>query len=300
MGCGGGPGSDDEGSGVDCRPEVLELYSLGGGHLEDLAVVPGGVVVSRDSGLIYVSDEGEAITLSTLAGGGVDTHEGLVYWVVREETPPESSIIRAPLEGGQAEEVASGLGWVDGLSVTEAGVFFVSSGFGGTVLRWVPHSGGEPTSLAPAPGPYGRVAADDDWVFFQNEETVRRIPAAGGESSLVVAGDGPLALTPEEVFLGRRTGPTYELVAWSRDGTSERTVAKLGSKPAAAAAADARGAYAIIGGLEDNDLEVVWANDSRATTVLKLGNACELAIDLDDDYVYAADAFFVYAIERCE
>jgi hypothetical protein len=123
-----------------------------------------------------------------------------VYWTLYV-TGGKSVVLEAPIAGGAATLVASGLGFPAGIAVDTTNVYWTDN-FAGTVMK-APLAGGTPTVIAS--GTFGQnfpfgIAVDQSNVYWTDlAGTVMKAPISGGVVTTIASGQNlPLAIAVDQ------------------------------------------------------------------------------------------------------
>lgn len=152
----------------------------------------GGPVVTlaagQDDAAALTSDGTRLFWVTSGHGGGASAHP----------SPNNGTVMAVPVRGGAPVRLASGQPGPGAVAVDDHSVFWVNRTATGYGLARVAKAGGEVTQLAQAPGRPGtrgnreRVIADGDYVYWNAQQRVVRVPKRGGplETVAEIAGNG--------------------------------------------------------------------------------------------------------------
>jgi streptogramin lyase len=129
-----------------------------------------------------------------------------VYW-----SEGLGSINRVPVDGGQAETVASGLAGISDLVVEPGAVFFSEQDSGG-IFRLDPSSGAIVNLALGLPFSWNYLALDPASVYWINQEHLARVPKVGGATTILASE------LDSRVDLGNAVLVDAEAVYWTEVG----------------------------------------------------------------------------------
>jgi hypothetical protein len=119
-----------------------------------------------------------------------------VYWA------NGSTVMKAPIGGGNATQLASGQSFAIAIAVDASNVYWTDQ-TAGTVMS-VPIGGGSPTTLASGQNAPSALAVDAMNVYWTNSGngTVMRVPIGGGAATVLASGQSGtcIALNAASVF----------------------------------------------------------------------------------------------------
>jgi len=205
--------------------------------------------------------------------------EGWVYWAV---AGPDGSLLRAPLEGGDAEVLARGLGYPQGRLVVDDRQLYVVTAPDG--LFKLPKDGDGPVELVDAVA-YDAASAGAE-IYWSTGPTLLRAPSASGPATTILqdlSGADVVALDGEHIYWVDRLGG--ELYRAGRDGQDPSLLDSMVGDSGPTITLD--------------DAHVYWGVNGQLARVDKVGGA---VLDLAPEYgsfgPAVTDGRHVYGLRR--